>query len=357
MKSVFVNKTIAIGIAALIMATAIGCGSSNSSMSKNMKADSAPAAEAGGVYDYDSYTEEVATESGEAASVSESDAASNTEKRKLITNIDMSVETREFDQLITFLKNRTAELGGYVESESITNNSYYNSNSSRSGSMKLRVPEDKLEGFMNEVSEKSNIKNQYRTVTDVTLTYADLESHKKALQAEQDQLLALMEKAETIEEILQIQSQLTDVRYQIESMESQLRTFDNQINYSTIDVDIYEVIEYTPEDPVTFGERARQGFMDNLEGVGDFFVNIILAIITHIPVLVVLVVFGIIIFAIVKAAQKKNLKKRTQRMKAMMNAQGAPINPVPGNINPMPQNVNNNTNTAPKADNTENNKS
>ena len=71
-----------------------------------------------------------------------------------------------------------------------------------------------------------------------------LQSHKKALLAEQESLLSMMEQAESIEDIIAINEQLTDVRYQIESMESQLRTYDNQVDYSTVNLYIDEVERY-----------------------------------------------------------------------------------------------------------------
>ena len=68
----------------------------------------------------------------------------------------------------------------------------------------------------------------------MTLQYVDLESHKKALTTEQDRLIELMEQAETVEDIITIEGRLSEVRYQLESMESQLRTYDNKIDYSTV---------------------------------------------------------------------------------------------------------------------------
>ena len=316
-----------------------GCGSSGSS-SKNFAAESAAESydDSAGMAAYDSYNEEYVEEEGSSATadeVSEEDASSNKSKRKLITNISMTVETREFDSLVSFLKSRTDALGGYIESESINNNSY-GTTTERYGHLKIRIPENKLESFLTDVSDKSNILNQDRTVTDVTLSYADLESHKKALEAEQDQLLALMERADTIDEILQIQNQLTNVRYQLESMESQLRTYDNQVNYSTVDMSINEVIEYTPDAPPSFGERARDGFLENLDSVATFFTELALAIITHIPVLILLVVLIVIIVVIVRIIDKKSKKKRMKYAQPVagmgMPAQGVmPGQPVQNN--------------------------
>ncbi len=340
MKRHLVNKIAILSMAA-VLAAATGCGSSGNYATKEAAATEYAAEEAAGASDglYDYYDEEPveyeessSTTASSAEKVTEEDASSNKSKRKLITNLDLNVETREFDSLITFLRNKTEELGGYVEAENITNRSY-NSTMARYGSMTLRIPENKLDGFMSALSEKSNITNQNKTVKDVTLTYADLEGHKKALLAEQEQLLALMEKADTIEDILRIQTQLSDVQYQLESMESQLRTFDNQITYSTVVMNIDEVVEYTPDAPPSFGQRAKEGFLENWNDVVEFFKELVLAIITHIPVLVVLIIVIVVIIIIVKVLDKKAKKRRSERMKNM------PPYPQPGMVYPnMPVN-------------------
>ena len=52
---------------------------------------------------------------------------------------------------------------------------------------------------------------------DVTLRYVDVDSHKKALETEQERLLALLEKAENVEDIITIENRLSDVRYELEN--------------------------------------------------------------------------------------------------------------------------------------------
>ncbi|WP_026509340.1 MULTISPECIES: DUF4349 domain-containing protein [unclassified Butyrivibrio] len=286
-----------------------GCGGSDSaSKSTDYSAESSyeAAEEAAGLYDQAYETDsEGATNGGAADEITEEKA---TNKRKLITNMSMRAESKEFDKTLDFIKNRTTELGGYIESFSTEKSSY---NDERTANLTLRIPEEKLTGFVDEFSQNSNITSQEMNVTDVTLTYADLESHRNALRAEEQQLLSLMEKAETIEDIMTIQDKLTDVRYQLESMESQLRTYDNQITFSTLNVTLREVIEYTPE-PVknpTFAERAKEGFVENLEGVIAFFTELLLLLITHIPVLVILLVIVIVVIVFIRAYEKKRKKK------------------------------------------------
>lgn len=309
-----------------------GCGGDSYSASKESATESYAAEEAayedGGIYeaDYEAYEGSSNSSGTQAEEVTEGQSAAK-QKRKLITNMSMSTETKEFDKTIDFLQKRTDELGGYVESFSTDKSSY---SDERKANLTLRIPEEKLSGFVSEVAEKSNITSQDMNVTDVTLTYADLESHRNALRAEEDQLLTLMERAETIEDIMTIQDKLTDVRYQLESMESQLRTYDNQITFSTLKVSVREVIEYTPE-PVknpTYLERARDGFFENCSAVATFFKELSLLIITHLPVLLILLVIVIIIISIIRFADKKHKEKMAKR-------QPVAPGPVPGGMPPV----------------------
>ncbi len=303
-----------------------GCGSEGGSKSVSSDAyiENAYESEASDTVTQ-SYDNE-ASDSADAPEVKKSN-------RKLITNMSMTVETKEFDSIMTFIQNRTEELGGYVESLSV--DTY--PDESRYSNLTLRIPEENLDSFVNEVSEKSNITSQSKDVEDVTLTYTDLESHKNALRAEEEQLMQLMQQATTIEEIMQIQEKLTDVRYQIESMESQLRTFDNQITYSTLKVNLREVVTFTPESNQSFMDEAKQGFIENFALVISFFRTLLLLIITHIPTLLVLLIIVGIVLLIVRASDKRYKKKLAERIASgQMNAAPyrAPINNVPPTYGP-----------------------
>ena len=318
MKKKSLGKVKLLAGAVILMMTVSGCGSTKeTAATADTMAYSEEAAAAdyedGGIYDAaydDAYRDTEASEGAEGSQAEEitEDKADKKSKRKLITKMSMTTETKEFDKTVDFLQRRTEELGGYVESFSTSKSSY---SDERTAYMTLRVPEEKLSGFVNEVAEKSNITSQEKNVTDVTLTYADLESHRNALRAEEEQLLALMQKAESLEDIMVIQDKLTDVRYQIESMESQLRTYDNQVSFSTLTVSVEEVIDYTPE-PVknpTFWERARDGFLENCDNVATFFKELLLFIISNILTLIILGVIVAVIVIVVRKSEKKRKEK------------------------------------------------
>lgn len=321
-----------------------GCGSSDSDKSTDAVGyadmNSASMESGSGIY----YDGEYYEESDSSSSTSSESVRAG---RKLIRTVHLDVETMEFDNLLSYVKNKTAELGGYVESMDIYNGStYYTYSYSgtgyrdyRNGSLTLRIPKDKLDGFLTSVEDNSNITNRSEQEIDVTLDYVDLDSHKAVLLAEQERLLALMEQAETIDDIIMLESRLSEIRYQIESMESKLRTYDNQIEYSTVYLNITEVIELTPVEPEekTTWERISEGFLDSLKDVGngikEFFIGLIIVSPYLLVIAVVLLIITVVIYFCVKKIIAHYEKKQAKKPKVPVMQNGYGQNPYrPANV-------------------------
>ena len=146
----------------------------------------------------------------------------------------------------------------------------------------------------------------------MTLQYSDIESRKKSLTIEQDRLWELLEKAESVDSIIALEARLSEIRYQLESFESQLRTYDNQVDYSTVSISIDEVRVLTPTTPDTIATRIQKGFSRNLEGVCNGMVNFFVWFLSSLPSLVLLavvimaVVFVLRLFNRISAGKNKN---------------------------------------------------
>lgn len=243
------------------------------------------------------------------------ETGSVSDNRKLIKTVDLTAETYEFDKLIATIESKVAALGGYMESTSI----HTNYNDLKYGDFIIRVPVNKLDKFVTEFSEISNITDESTRQEDVTLSYVDLESHKAALEAEETSLLSLLENAQSIEDIIALQSRLSEVRYQIESMESQLRTMDNLIDYATIYLYIEEVETYTPVEETSMGEKISTGFMNSLKQVSNGFKNFIIFVLVNSPYLVIwgviIAVTLIVLRLIIKFAIKKGDENEAKRLR------------------------------------------
>lgn len=251
--------------------------------------------------------------------------------RKLIQRVSLSVETDQFDTFMTQLDEQIAALGGYIEYEYSYNGSSYSTyNQVRRASITVRIPDDKVSDFVSNVSGIGNVVSKTTSAEDVTLQYVDTESRKAMYLAQQESLLALLEKAETVEDIAYLTEQLAQVRYNIESMESQLRTYDNLVDYATVDLEISEVEVYTPVAPVeqTTWERITTGFKasmdDVISGLKNFFINMLINAPYILRTLIILaIIVGIIwiIVLIIKAIIKKMIKKFKAKAEAKKAAQ------------------------------------
>ena len=247
-------------------------------------------------------------EEGLADSVAKSDV-DVPENQKLIRTLYVDAETENMDELLTKVDARISELGGYVEAREVTNDSIYAQYSNRYASLTIRIPAENVDAFVGHVSEASNITSTRETTEDVTLQYVAVESRIKALETEEARLLELLAKAENMNDLLQIEARLTEVRMELEQVTSQLRVYDNRVNYGTIHLNLREVEEYTEPEPETFWQRITTGLGDSLESLGNGFVNVLAFLIIALPYVLVFVAPGIVIWIVVRRKKKKAQKK------------------------------------------------
>ena len=235
--------------------------------------------------------------------------------RKLITTVHMEAETEDLDAMLAHVNAKTAALNGYMESQEINNGSAYSKYRHRSSSMTIRIPAENLSQFVDMVSENCNIISNYRTSEDVTLQYVSMESRIEALEIEQERLLALLEQADNMEDLLTIESRLTDVRYDLEQIHSQMLVMKNRINYSTIHLYLSEVIEYTEveEEPETFGQRVAAGFTKSIKGVWNGIVEFVIFLITALPYFILLGGIALVVILIIRKSRNKHTRKHTPK--------------------------------------------
>ena len=281
-----------------------------------------------GDYDYGYYDDYAAAEAEMAFAKEDSYSggtnASRPEtmdtSRKLITTANVDVETKEFDKLFNDVESYVKANGGYLESINTYNGSRYHGDViERHANLTVRIPAEKLDAFLEELGNAGNITSRSQNVEDITLTYVDLEAHKKTLKEEEARLNEFLREAETIEDMIYIEDRLSNIRYQLESMESQLRTYDNKINYSTIYLNINEVVEYTPviyEEP-TVGQRMKDGFLDTVDDIKEWFEDAAVWVVSN---CIYLIIWAVVIFVLVKwilymASDKRAAKKAAKLAK------------------------------------------
>lgn len=286
-----------------------GCGSSFGS-TETITRETSAVYDTSAMYDADTAdTYDVAASTEEAAQENAVTDTSGIEtpvntNQKLIKTVTLNMETREFDTLLSGIQSKVSEIGGYTEGSYINGNSYYESGN-RTASLALRIPVDKLDSFVTTVSGLGNVTSKNESVEDITLQYVDTESHKKALETEQERLLTLMEQAENVEDIITIETRLSEIRYELQNYESTLRTYDNQVSYSTVNINLYEVERESSPEKQSFTGEIKSRLADNFYQIGQGLRSFCIWFVASLPYFVLLAAAVFLIIRFVRKIAKK----------------------------------------------------
>lgn len=250
----------------------------------------------------------------ESKTTAEDGGTTMPENQKLIRTVYLDAETLDMDPLMAWIESRVGSLGGYFEQKSIRRSgsrddgSYY-----KYADLMIRIPAENLDQFLSQVGEKANVTSTSESTENVTLQYVSTQSRVTALETEQQRLLELLENAETMEDLLTIEERLTDVRWELENYASQLRVLDNQVNYSTVYLNIWEVDEPTVVVERTVWQKIGDGFTRNAGRMWDGLVNFFIWILTVIPYLLPIALIGGVVVLVMKLGKKLKAKKQAKK--------------------------------------------
>lgn len=190
-------------------------------------------------------------------------APSGEVQRKIIRNADFSLETLDYDKTVQGIEALATQSGGYVESSQTTGagaaDDYYRA---RWASFTLRIPAEGLDSFAEQLAQQGSVTNSNFYTEEVTDYYYDAQAHLKSLQLQEERLLEILSKADTLSDVVTLENSLADVRYQIESIQGSLRRLDSLISLSTVTISVQEVYEYSPDQGRAkgLGERISAEF-------------------------------------------------------------------------------------------------
>lgn len=226
---------------------------------------------------------------------------------KVIRTADLTIQTTEFEQSMAALAALTEELGGYYENARVNAGGYYDRYSNRTADYIVRIPKENFTAFRDNVGEVGHLYSISEDSQDVGEIYCDTEARLATLETKRDRLLALLEKAELMEDIISLENALAEVQYQIDMHTTALRKYDSLIDYSTFNIYLVEVVkvstEPTPQDG--FFTRLGASFLAGAEGFGAGLQSLALWIARNIIVLIILAVIVVVVVRILLRRRKK----------------------------------------------------
>lgn len=238
--------------------------------------------------------------------------------KKIIYTVNMAIEAEDAAAAINSITEKTAELGGYV-----ADSQYYEDSRHVSSSITVRIAPEKLKALTELVGTLGKVLSQNLASQDVTAEYTDIQSNLKYALTQETQLMELMKKAVTVDEILKMRRELNTVQQEIEQLKGKIRLMDNQVGYSTLTISIQQppppavVVEEKPDQGVQFWgfeavwQKISRGFSDSLNWTLNA-ISGILMVLSYVSVpllLIAAVVLGILLLVKLLSNRKKKVSQ------------------------------------------------
>ena len=245
-----------------------GCGGKAAS---NGAAQSAPS-ESGGYWNTtgtDSASDDynmAYDDAAEPGAMEESESQTAKPAKRIYTGY-MEMQTLDFDAAASGIDALVRELGGYFQQSSTSNGS----SGYRHASYTVRVPAEQFDTFLQKAGELCHVTYSNTNTDDVSESYYDTEARLETARIKLDRLQELLAKATSMEDIITIESAISETEWDIENLSGTLRHYDALVDYATINVELSEVYKLSGQDEAvtTFGGRLGQSFVNGLKAVGN----------------------------------------------------------------------------------------
>lgn len=238
---------------------------------------------------------------------------------KIIYSGHVYIETTDFDGSITALNKAVEEYGGFVQDSNVSGRSNGDRTAvvDRYAYYVVRIPTNHFDTFMTLTGDIGNVTSSGRSAENVTSQYTDYEARLTSLYTQEERLLDMLGTSGDLESLIALEQRLSEVRYEIESIERNLRNLDQKLAYSTISIDLHEVEIYTPTAQVqrSFGEKLADAFSDGWRGFSRGLQGFVIGFAEALPTLVLLAVIAVVVVVVIRKTVKKKKKQTTEEPK------------------------------------------
>ena len=292
--------------AALLLLTLTACGGGSPAYRESTGAE-APVmemwddAEADYYGGSDSYNYS-ASKASATPSAQESDAEAR--PQKLIRTADLSMETTTFNETSQALADLTERLGGYFANSTAGERG----NSNHWANYTIRIPVENFQTFLEQASQLCHETRHNIRQEDISERYYDTSGRLRTQNIKLQRLQALLEKAQNMEDIITIQSAISETEQAIDELSGTLRHYDNQVDYATIELSLEEVYRFSnvPETPKSYPSMLGTAFVDGFNDFTDWLEDVTVSLAYSWPWLVLI---ALIAFAVVKLRNRRRTNK------------------------------------------------
>lgn len=223
---------------------------------------------------------------------------------KIIYSASAEIETTDFDASIDAVDRLIEFYGAFLQSSSV-NGTNYGNGGDRYATYTIRIPANSFSSVREALDTLGNV-NYYNVWADnITTQYYDVQSRLTAYETEEARLLEILASCETVTDLIAVESQLTEVRYEIESLTTTLRNWQNQVDYSTLSINLYEVEKLSEQQPQSFGEEVQQALSKTFSFLGEAGREVLKAAICVVAVLALPAVVVTVLILLIRHRRRK----------------------------------------------------
>jgi hypothetical protein len=242
--------------------------------------------------------------------------------RKIISNADLNLELNDPAEGQRKISHIAVAHGGFVVNSDVRHrDSEDQTKPEMTVNISVRVPADQFDAAVDEIkSVGSRVRQDKVTGQDVTEEFYDLEARIKAKKALEAQFMEIMKRSDSVSDALQVQTQLAEVRTEIERLEGRRRYLENQSSLSTINVTLASPALLVSTNSTGFFYQVRRAFGGGVDIAAGITLFLIQAVLALLPVaLLIFLPLGLLIRYLVRR------KRRLQEARGLVQDEGQPI--------------------------------
>lgn len=226
---------------------------------------------------------------------------------KIIKSGNLYVQTKDYEKFLADITARVEALGGYIEYNNTEVYQVYENEKLMHGSLKVRIPQESFYETISYLEETSEIRKKNLNEKDVTKEYYEKDNKVKNLEVQEQHLRDLFEKAITVEEMLQIENELTRIRTEIDALNISLADINDRASMSTIDLEVEEVkgVNFALKSEENVWERSKEGFINTVNSIVRGIENFVVSLVSTSPILIPTIIIFVILFMKVKKYWRK----------------------------------------------------
>ena len=227
-------------------------------------------------------------------------------ERKIIRDANLSLKVDDFAAAYQNLSELAGRYGGYV----VSGDAYsYDGETMQRGYIMLRVEAYRLEEALTEIESMGKVENRNTYTQDVTMDYYDIAGRLNQYRTQEKRLLEILNKAETVEDLVTVERELTRLRAQLESLTGQLRYYDQMTTLSSISVSLYQPDAATQTVRLSgwagFTQDIKEGFIGGVNRLIRSAFALVIWLARQLPLLLLLAVVVTVPVVLIKRKRRK----------------------------------------------------